>query len=327
VGRRYGVTVLVLAMLAAASDLDAQSSGADHIPSGGGRTLGGHTYVPSSLVPGPFTGTSFGSSIGGSIAAGILEPVIVDINGQQDTLIGTGDLAFATIVFAYQQHVAHRFAVTGSANITVRTGTSGRMLFAEGLSGLTAFSLGGMASLYRDERRMLTGTLDMRRSNLTELTPKDFADYVGEWGIDSLEHWGEHLLQDRRNGRIVAGVRGAWTLRPWLGVSGLVEGGPANLYEAGSEFATTFSLGGSLDFGKLKRSVPIGLSLSVGRTSTPNRADDIFGATTGFDLGIFYTGRQEFAVGINLQNSTTELIDTGESVHISGGRVVLRYDF
>jgi hypothetical protein len=327
VAGRCSGAVLALAMLAAASNLEAQSSGAIHVPSGGGRTLGPHTFVPSAVVPSPFVGTSFGMAMGGMVAVGIIEAVIVDVGGVQDTLIPSGDLAFGSLQFAYQQHLARRFAVRGSASVNVRTGTSARMLFAEGLSGITAFSLGGMASLFRDERHMLTATLDLRRNNLTELTPKDFAEYVGQWGIDSLDHWGEHLLHDRRSGRAVAGVRGAWTLRPWLGVTGMIEGGPANLYEAGSIFATTLGVGGSIDFAKLKHAVPIGLSLGWGHTSAPSRSDDIFGSTAVVGLGVYYTARPEFAIGIDLQSSTTKLVETGQSVHASGGRFALRYDF
>ena len=321
------VAALALAMLAAVPELAAQSSGADHVPSGGGRTLGGHTYVPMVSVPSPFVGTAFATTFGGAVAAGIIDPVVVDVGGQQDTLIGSGDLAFVVVQLGYQQNVARRFAIRGSTSINVRTGTSARMIFAEGLSGITGFTLGGMASLYRDERRMLTGSLDLRRTNLTELTPKEFAEYVGQWGIDSLEHWGEHLVQERRNGRIVAGVRGAWTLRPWLGVSGMIEGGAANLYESGSEFATTLGVGGSVDFAKLKGQAPVGISLGWGRSTTPNRVDDIFGTTTMFGLGIYYPGRPEFTVGVDLQSSTTKLLETGESIGVSGGRFSLRYDF
>jgi hypothetical protein len=201
------------------------------------------------------------------------------------------------------------------------------MLFAEGLSGISGFSLGGLATLHRDEHHMLTATLDVRRSNLTELTPKDFAEYVGTWGIDSLEHWGEHLLHERRNGRIVGGVRGAWTVRPWLGLSAILEAGPTNLYESGGKLATSFGAGSSIDFRTLKRHWPIGLSLGAGRTSTPSSADDIFGATTVLGWGLYYTGRDEFAVGLDSQTSTTKLLETGKSVRLTGGRFTLRYDF
>ena len=174
---------------------------------------------------------------------------------------------------------------------------------------------------------MLTGTLDLRHNSLSELTPQEFAEYVGQWGLDSLEQWGEHLLQDRKNGRVVAGLRGAWTLRPWLGVSALIEGGAANLYESGSAFSTTVGVGGSLDFAELKGAVPIGLSLGWGRTSAPSRSDDIFGTTSVLAIGLYYTGRQELAVGVDLQLSSTRLVETDQSVGVSGFRLTLRYDF
>jgi hypothetical protein len=275
----------------------------------------------------PFVGTSFATTIGGAIAAGLIEPITVNVGGQVDTLIPEGNLAFVTVQLGYQQNVARRFAVRGLANVNVRTGTNARMIVAEGLSGITGFTLGGLATLHRGERRMLTATLDVRHNSLAELTPQEFAEYVGAWGLDSLEHWGEHLLQERKNWRVVAGLRGAWTLSPWLGVSGLIEGGAANLYESGSAFSTTIGVGGSVDFAQLRGAVPIGLSLGWGRTSAPSRADDIFGSTSVLAVGLYYTGRQEFAVGVDLQSSQTRLLETGKNVGVAGFRFALRYDF
>ena len=317
----------MVALLAAAADLVAQAPAPAHVPSTGGRTLGGHTYVPNLPVAPPFVGTSFVATIGAAVAGEVTEAVIVDVGGQLDTLVPAGNLAFVTVQLGYQQNVARRFAIRGSANVNVRTGTSARMIIAEGLSGITGFTLGGLVALHRGERQMLTGTLDLRYNSLAELTPLEFAEYVGTWGLDSLEHWGEHLLQERKNGRVVGGLRGAWTVRPWLGVSALIEGGAANLYESGSAFSTTIGVGGSLDFAQLKGTVPIGLSLGWGRTSVPNRSDDIFGSTSVAAIGLYYTGRQELAVGVDLQWSTTRLLETDKTVGVSGFRFALRYDF
>jgi hypothetical protein len=325
--RRGGGTALLLALSVTASELFAQSPASERAPTAGGRTLGGHTYVPLLTVPTPFVGTSVAVGAGGAVALEILEAVTVDIGGQEDTLLSEGNLAFASVQFGFQQHVASRFAIRGTANVSVRTGTSGRMILAEGISGLSGYTIGALAMLHRSERRMLTGTLDWRRNSLTEFTPSEFAEYAGEWGLDSVEQWGEHLFQERKNGRLVAGVRGAWTVRPWLGVFGLVEGGAANLYESGSSFATTLGAGGSIDLLQTKATFPVGISLGVGWTNTPNRSDDIFGTTATFALGLYYSGRQEMAVGLDLESSTTKLLETDDRIHVMGLRFGLRYDF
>jgi hypothetical protein len=325
--RRGGATALLRGLLSAASPLAAQAPAPERAPSAGGRTLGGHTYVPLLVVPMPFVGTNVAVGAGGAAALEVLEAVVVNVAGQEDTLLSEGNLAFASVQFGFQQHVASRFAIKGTANVSVRTGTSARMILAEGISGLSGYSIGALAMLHRGERRMLTGTLEWRRTALTELTPSEFAEYAGEWGLDSAEQWGEHLLQERKNGRLVAGVRGAWTLRPWLGVFGVVEGGAANLYESGSAFATTVGAGGSLDLLQTKAGFPLGISLGAGWTSAPTKADDIFGTTASFELGIYYTGRREMAVGMDLESSTTKVIDTNDRIHVMGLRFGLRYDF
>jgi hypothetical protein len=311
----------------AAGAVRAQGEAAAHAPSGGGRVLGGHAYVPLSTVPQPFVSTFFAMGVGGAAALDVTEAVIVDIGGVPDTLVSAGDLVFGAVDFTFQQRLGSRFAVRGSLSATARGGTNARLIFAEGLSGLTTVSLGGLMTLRRGERQMLTATLDVRRGNLTEVTLDEFADYVGEWGIDSIEHWGEHLTADRKNSRIVGGLRGAWTLRPWLGVSGIVEAGPTNLYESGSKLATTLGLGASLDLRPLRGHVPLGVGFGFGRLRPPARADDIFGLATTFNWAVTYNGRSDLAIGLDVQHSKSKLVDSSETVLTSSFRLAIRYDF
>lgn len=50
-------------------------------------------------------------------------------------------------------------------------------------------------------------------------------------------------------------------------------------------------------------------------------------AAAELGLGIYHRGRKEFTVGVDPQSSTARLLETGESIGGSGGRLALRYDF
>lgn len=313
--------------LAGAATATAQAPPDRHQPTSGGRAFGGHLYTPLSTVPQPFVSTYYAMGIGGAAALSVTEPVIVVVGGVPDTLVSSGDLVFGSVDLTYQQRIGTRFAARGSLSATARGGTNARLIFAEGLSGLSSVSLGGLMTLHRAERRMLTATVDIRRGNLTEVTLEEFADYVAEWGTDSIEHWGEHLTADRKNSRLVGGLRGAWTLRPWLGVSGMVEAGPTNLYESGSKLATTLGIGASVDLRPLRGHIPLGIGLGFGRLRPPARADDIFGLATTVNWAVTYNGRPDLVVGLDVQHSKSQLVDSGEKLATTAFRLALRYDF
>ena len=304
-----------------------QAPDSAHVPASGGRTLGGHTFIPLSAVPLPFPTTHFALSAGAAAAFSVTDPVIVDVGGQVDTIVAAGDLVFAAVDVAYQQRIGTRFAVRVALSGTARYGTNARLLVAEGVSGLSTQAIGGMMVVRRKPNHMLTATLDYRRGFLSEVTPGDFADYVAEWGIDSVQHWADHLWVERKNSRLVGGLRGAWVVKPWLGLSGMFEAGPANLYESGGKIATSFGAGASMDFHALKPGIPVAVGLGVGRVRPPSRADDLFGLATTFNWAVSYSVRPEVAIGVDIQHSRAELVNSSDHISTMSARLALRYDF
>ena len=317
----------IAATLRATAALAQAPQPSSHEPDGGGRTLGSHTFVLSSMVPAPFTGTYLQTSTGGAMAFDIVEPIVVDIGGTQDTLIGSGSIALGSLGIVYQQRVTRRFAIAGGVSGSFRTGTQARMIVAEGLSGLAGLSIGALAEVSRGPAHLITATLDYRNVSLTEITPQDFAQYVGDWGIDSIEHWGEHFVQSRRSNRVVGGGRAAFTLKPWLGINAALEAGPGNLSESGSKLVYSAGANVSFDVRPLKPAVPVGLFTSYSRTNAPQKVDDIFGTASTWGIGLSYTGRRDFTIGLDVQLSRLELVSTSQNVTAAAGRIILRYDF
>lgn len=320
-------TLIVFLLAATATSAAAQNTPSPHVPVNGGRTIGAHTFTPLSIVNTPFVGTSFTSAIGAAMASNVIDAIIVDVGGTQDTLLPSGDMVLGTYEMRFQQNIARRFALNASFGINARSGTNARLIFAEGISGVTQASIGGLARLHRGDRSILTASVDYRGGNLTELTPKEFAQYVAQYGIDSLQYWGDHLLQTRRNSRLVGGLRGAYVVNPWLGLMASAEGGQANLYEQGKDFTTQLGAGASVDLRHTGAHAPIGLALGVGLITSPTRSDDLFGTTTTTNLGVYYNGRDELAIGVDLQVARASLIAVDDHVNLSFARFVVRYDF
>ena len=73
--------------------------------------------------------------------------------------------------------------------------------------------------------------------------------------------------------------------------------------------------------------VPVALGLGLSTTRAPSRADDIFGNLNTLNLGLYYSGRDEFAIGFDTQWSRAHLVNANETVSLSAFRFVLRYDF
>jgi hypothetical protein len=72
--------------------------------------------------------------------------------------------------------------------------------------------------------------------------------------------------------------------------------------------------------------VPIGLQGAYRRESLNEKGDDI-GSSQTFGLGIFYTGRRFFSVGLENTWSRITQPATAEKIDAVQARIVLRYDF
>jgi hypothetical protein len=290
------------------------------------RTLGGHGFVTSSIVGDAFTGTYIRTTTGAGRAVGLDVPVY-DLDSNVIATLG-GNIAFLSLGLSYQQRLAKWVALRASFSGAARTGTNHITLLAEGASAVYGGTFGATFRLLERERFFLSAIAETRSNSIYAISPLDFVrDVISGGTADSTTK----LLEKGDNWRLVGGLRTAYAPAAWIGVSGLIEYGPARQFfpdEDGDRNTSQFTLGGSVsvDLGATTR-VPIGFAGSVQYQSENDRGDDIVGRQTTFGLGVFYTGRHDLTLGLETAFLRFDQRDMENRVNSGQIRLVLRYDF
>ena len=294
------------------------------------RTLGGLNFVPIELLGDPFTGTYVRNSTGFGKALGLKVP-IPDLDGGT---LGTAeaDIGFLTLGLEYQQNITNwltfRFGATGGA----RLGTSVEALLVEGATAVFGFNFGLSAQIVRSERFVLGASADVIPNKAYGISPLDFARSVIEHGLDSASS----LLKKGNGRRIFFAVRPAYVLTPWLGLVGQFEVGPARSrtdeeVEAEEEETkvtqTTFGLGASVNLKGSSGGTPIGFTGAYQHKSGLLGQGDVSGGADTWNVGIFYTGRRSFIVGLDILSSSVGQTMSEDDISLLGARLTLRYDF
>ena len=292
------------------------------------RSLGGHLFLPSSIVPDPFIATSFQTTTGGGMATNIAVP-LYNLDGQEIAET-TADIGFMALGFDYQQRVSNRVDVRLSLDGSGRLGTSAVSIVAEGLSAAYGYGLGTTVNLVKKTNWVLAATADVRGNTLYGVSPLGFVQSVidnAANGDSSLASSEDSLLDSGDNSRFVGGVRGAYTPAPWIGFTGYLELGVGKKFEGRSANTSVSNFGAtsSFDFNPLTHT-PIGVLLQY-RQQSLNEKDENVGRSNSYGFGVFYTGRQDFGLGLENTWSKLEQPRTSKQVSVVLMRILLRYDF
>ncbi|UCF19657.1 MAG: hypothetical protein JSU87_17360 [Gemmatimonadota bacterium] len=278
-------------VLLAAGDLAAQE------PS---RVLNGYEFLPSRIVEDPFAITYFGTTTGGGVAFDLNTPFL-DFEG--DTLgTLTGNVAFMALGFRYQQRFGRWFAARLSFGANGRLGVDEQSVLAQGVTGSFLWSLGATARILQSDKLIVSGALDLSRTDLVTLDPFGFARKIIDEGLEAEDN---SLVQ---KGDAISGVVGArvgWAPLPWLGVMGIVEGGRGDVTEASSQTL----LGGSAAVGidlKNLGVIPIGFQVFGETDAFQQGGADLATRSWTYGLGVFYTGWRDFSIGFE---AATALLD------------------
>jgi hypothetical protein len=279
---RTALSVLTLLIVSAAS-LPAQEPG---------RVLNGYEFIPSRIVDDPFAITYFGTSTGGGVAFDLKTPFI-DVNG--DTLgTLTGNIAFLALAFEYQQRFGQWLAVRGAFSGGGRIGTDEQSMLAQGVTGTFSWNLGATARIFQSSRVIVSGGLDFTRSNIVGVDPYGFAQRILDSG--GLEE-DNSLVASGNAIASVASARIGWAPAPWIGITGVLDGGLADVTEADSEV----KFGGGATVGvdlKNLNVIPIGLLASFESDAFSAAGADLTTRATGFGFGAFWTGWEDFIIGL-----------------------------
>jgi hypothetical protein len=322
--RSLNRTATLLVSLAAV--LTSSLAGQDRVPK---RTLGGHNFVPIELLGDPFTGTYVRNSTGGGTAVG-LKLGIPDLEGGT-VGIAEANIGFLTLGLEYQQNITHWLALRIGGSGGARLGTSIEALLAEGATAVFGFHFGATAQVIRAERFALNASVDVIPNKAYGISPLDFARSVIDNGLDSASS-----LLKKANGRhIFLGLRPAYALTPWLGLMGQFEFGPAKARtdeeveeeeEEQKETQLAFGLGASINLAGAS-GTPIGFTVAYQHKTGLIGQGDVSGGADSWNAGIFYTGRRNFIVGLDILASSIGQTLSEDDISLVGARLTLRYDF
>ena len=294
------------------------------------RTLGGHTYVPIDLLGDPFVGTYVRNATGAGKAMG-LTVGIPDLEGD---IIGyaESDIGFLTIGLEYQQNITNWLAFRLGASGGARLGTSIQALVAEGATATFGYNFGVSVQAVRTERLALGVSADMVPNKIYGISPLDFARSVIDNGLDSASA----LLKQSDGRRLFLGVRPAYTVTPWLGLQGQFEIGPNRSRQKGdsgkveseeTKTQTTYGLGASVNLMGASQT-PIGFNVAFQhKEGVISGSGDISNGADTWNLGIYYTARRAFVVGLDIVSSSIGQTQVEDDINLLGARLILRYDF
>ena len=296
--------------------------------------LQGHRFIPTSTVPDPFITTYLRSQTGFGLLLDAKFPVFTE----GDTVaVVEGDIAFAVLAFEYQQAIVDFLALRIGFGGAVRTGTSGETLLAEGLNASYAFRFGVIGRVFRTENFLLSVVADYESNKLIAMDPFGFAQRVAdECGnlpeediAECILDSEEELLVSGRSSAITGGARGAWSPIEWFGLRGRLEIGAGDAFDPESSLGTTIiNVGALADVDLLEVTpVPLGFLLGFDAQLFGSRGSDIAESATRFNLGLFFTGRQEFSVGVEGIFGKVALAQSDESVDSITINLRLRYFF
>ena len=294
--------------------------------------LEGHRFIPTSTVPDPFITTYLRSNTGFGLLLDASFPVITEA----DTVgVVEGDIAFALLSFEYQQAIVDFLALRIGFGGAVRTGTNGGTLLAEGLDARYAFGIGVTGRLFRTERFLLSAVADFSSNKLIAMDPFGFARRVAdecEEAPDVAEcilDTEESLVQSGRSTAFAVGGRAAWSPIAWFGLRGRAELGAGDAFDPEGDLGTTIvNLGMVADIDLIELTpVPLGFLLGFDAELFGSRGGDIAQSSTQYDLGLFYTGRKEFSVGVEAIFGSVALTQSDESVDSLTINLRIRYFF
>ncbi len=303
--------VLILSlMVLSATQLTAQEPG---------RVLNGHQFMPSRLVEEPFAISHFGTTTGGGVAFDLKTP-FVDLAG--DTL-GTlvGDVAFLSLGFEYQQRFGRWFAARVGFGGGARLGIDEQSVLAQGVTGSFIWKLGATARILQSEKVILSGAVDFGRTDLVGLDPFGFAQKVVE---DSLEVGENDLVGTAEAISAVASVRAGWAPAPWIGVTGVLEVGYGDVTESSSEVLTGGGATVGIDLKNLGV-IPLGFQLSAETDAFSAGGADLAARSWSYGLGVFYTGWDDFSIGLETALSLLDRRDVDDDFEAFIATFNLRY--
>jgi hypothetical protein len=289
------------------------------------RQVGPHRFPVGLGVPDPFLSTFVFAATGIASTQG-LEIELLDFQDPPQPL-GTKavSLQYLTQTFQFQQHVGDRAAVRLGIAASGRLGTETTALLTEGISVIMGWGLGGTLQLAERPGFLLSGSLDVGSNGLTAISLRSFVEDVLANGFSDTT---KSLAEDYSNLQVSTGLRAAWGRSTMTGYLLYGDVGFQEPYDDDKDTEAFVKLGGMVSLDMRERWEPdIGFAFGANYRSDSSRNEDLSSGGWDARLGIFYTGRAEFTVGLQTIYTRLEQSTADGDFNAIGATIVLRYDF
>jgi len=288
------------------------------------RVLNGHRFLPASDLPDAFVNTFVRSSVGAGSAVN-LRVAVEDLDGNVvDTL--DGSIAFLVLDYEYQQAVNRWLALRANVAGGARLGTDLQAMLFQGVTGLVGAGLGTTVRILEREKVYLAAVGDVVWNKGYFVTPLDWVRDVIDNGLGSDS---SSLVANASSMVASGGARLAYSPHRAVGFTALAEFGVTEPFR--EDVGKTRGLarfGGTIgyDFGATTP-LPIGLLGGFRWENFSSGADDVADRAWRSFLGISYTGRADFNVGVEMSFARLTQRDSSQNIDSGQVRVALRYYF
>jgi hypothetical protein len=286
------------------------------------RTLADHTFPTTNSFEDPFLSTNVNVAVGAGQAVDLQIPLLV--SDGVPLYVVEGDIAFLVLQLAYQQRVASWISLGIEADVIARMGTTTASLVAEGGTAYYGPDFSAKLRILEKSRFALSGKLAASKRSLYDISPLAFAqDIINDGGIDTTTT----LLSSSDGWRFEAGVSGVYVFSPRLGAKGFFSVQPGDRLREENIFDAPIATGVALSWDANPFHAPIGLVGTLLYKTSSDLSSDVADKVAGLGLGIYYKGRDELVLGIDLGWQRIEQKDVDTTISAATALLVLRYDF
>jgi hypothetical protein len=284
------------------------------------RVLNGHHFIPSTRLFDPFITTWVWQTTGFGSARDVVT-VVDDFDGNPVEFVG--NVSFLGIGFGYHQAVSDRVAAYITLGGGARIGTDAEAILSSGLNAFVDLSLGGKVKVWGNRSFLLSANLDYANTGVSGVSVLDWARKVVESGALS----DSSLVASASTGSFRGGLNLSYAPKSWLGFTALTLFGLGNAVgDLDSEFAFQGQISTDIDLAPVN-GVPIGFILGYDRNTFVQQGGEITDSSDAFIFGVFYTGRDDFSIGLELENAKLPLKTVDKSIRTGEASINLRYFF
>jgi hypothetical protein len=282
-------------------------------------TLNNHTFVPVSMILGPFIDSHFQTYTGIGTSLNFNSPIY---NLEGEPILGlTGEILFADLAVHYQQRITNWVAFKIKYSYAARLGTNVQTIWSQGFNTISSLDIGWHIKIYKSDKTYLSSIIELQNANGKFV---DVRNYIKDLILSN-----PHPSMTRDVPVLTGGVglRFAWGVNSFIGFRGIVQSNWGEDYER-TTYKLYHTLGTSLDFNFNQRyNIPAGLVFAYSLTSQPDVVYSDSGYANIFTWKLAYTGARDFSIGLESSLLTVPLPELENTPTVNTTALVAKYYF